>query len=265
MMFSLTRNFVLVFLALFVCGNVSLVQGTILFHDNFESDGTDPGQDPVIGAGDIGGNWNIYEQVAGKDDGVQVENDPLIANAPITGNNFLHVTRVDRDTRKGYAEPTGWDIAPTMEPGAIVTYSASLYMPSAGGNSTTYVMGEATNWDEIAGGLGVFGDGHATEVHNWPGPVETLTAVLDQWQEVSIVVDMDNQVYDLTVGSSTVTDLPFKHPVARIGFMYIASGADGSHFYLDNVKLTVVPEPSAVAMLGFSLASLLVFAWRRRR
>ena len=82
-----------------------------------------------------------------------------------------------------------------------------------------------------------------------------------------MLIDMDNQVYNLTVGSSTVEDIPlFSAPdVKGLEWIYLASGLNESYFFVDNVKLTVVPEPSAVAMLGFSLASLLVFAWRRRR
>jgi len=283
MMFSLTKNFVLVSLALFVCGNVAVAQETILFYDNFESDGTDPGQDPVIGAGDIGGNWVIFEQVAGLDDGVQVENDPLIADPQITGNNFLHITRTDRWTRKGFAMGTGWDIAPTMQPGALVTFSYSLYMPSdadaeAEARSSTFLSGlvdpfNFSEVDEYGSGFSVYGDGHVRDIRNHTAGVETLTAALDQWEEVSISYRHDYQVYDLTVGSSTVTDIPFwdRFPLPTfIQWFYLAASADGTHYYLDNVQLSVtgsVPPTfpdgdfDASNLVGLSDLNLVLFNW----
>ena len=254
MMFSLTKNFVLVSLALFVCGNVAVAQETILFYDNFESDTAGPSMspddlDPVIGLGDIGGNWvDIWENVP---QGLQVVNDAAIANPPITGNNFLRLNRItEGGLVKGNFYATGWDAAPTEAAGAMVRFSCSLYMPSLGAstNSTVVVNGPGAGggWaDERGAGFNLYGDGHLTEVHNWPGPVEALTAVLDQWQEVSMLIDMDNQVYNLTVGSSTVEDIPlFSAPdVKGLEWIYLASGLNESYFFVDNVQLSVTGGP----------------------
>jgi len=239
----------------------------VVFWDNFESDiaGTSPTSDdldPVIGAGDIGGNWLIDE---GDPVGVQVVNNAAIADAPITGNNFLHITRGNPGEPNGDAWATGWDIAKTAGP-QLVKLDFSLYMPSDGGRGFGFAMGGPNQWDEIATGVNFYEDGDIKNAKNNESPPIDLVIAIEEWQQASLLIDLVNKTFDVTVEGSTATGIPFRDALStKIQWLLFSLAQNESHLYVDNVQLSVVPEPSAIALLGFSLTGVLVFARRRRR
>jgi len=215
----------------------------LLFFDNFESDiaGTSPTTDdldPVLGAGDTGGSWLMEED--GPQFG-QVLNDLAIADSPITGNNFL---RVERGwSGQANAWMTGWDHLLTSN--VILRLDYSLYMPTpefpGDGRMFVLAIGGPGQWDYPAAGINVYGDGDIKNAKNNDTPPIDIVAALDQWQQVTYFIDMPNLQYDVTVGNSTVEDVPFRDSDATdITRVAIGNAATPSHFYVDNVRLEVV-------------------------
>ena len=266
---NITKMFSLAVMVVVIGGFASVAKSQVLFWDDFESDiaGTSPTTDdldPVVGSGDIGGtSWLVEED---SPEFGQVLNDPAIAESAITGNNFLHIERTLSGQANAWA--TGWDSALTA--GAILRLDYSLYMPTpefeGDGRMFVIARGGPGNWDRPSAGINVYGDGDIKNAKNNEIPPIDLVAAIDRWQQVTYIIDMQNLVYDVTVGGSTETGIPFRDLTTTvIPWVLMGNAYTPSHFYVDNVKLTVVPEPSAIALLGFSLTGVLVFARRRRR
>ncbi len=93
----------------------------------------------------------------------------------------------------------------------------------------------------------------------------TVHAVLERVEDFSIDLDADTaavsyggtEIYNGTwVNGGTA---PSQYQGLNI---WASSGANVENFYIDNLKLDIVPEPSGLALLGLSFVGLVL---RRRR
>jgi hypothetical protein len=55
------------------------------------------------------------------------------------------------------------------------------------------------------------------------------------------------------------------HTMGIVLYDGCSNAVDGSYFGVDNVRLTVVPEPSTVALVLSAMAGLMAYAWRKRK
>jgi len=96
-----------------------------------------------------------------------------------------------------------------------------------------------------------------------------LTYTNDAWHTAMIVADFATDTYDLWIDGQTTDDaqgLPFanqeQNDLTTIGRIAIATGYKPTGFYVDDVLVSTVPEPST---MGLSLIALFVVAAIRPR
>ncbi len=95
----------------------------------------------------------------------------------------------------------------------------------------------------------------------------------NKWHALEITTNLANDTYDLVIerddrGSpDTFTDLPFNNAIANIAkmeFVDFSGSSSTSEYYIDNLSVTVIPEPSAYALM-FGALSLGVVLLRHRQ
>ncbi len=82
------------------------------------------------------------------------------------------------------------------------------------------------------------------------------------FKDQSFTINTDNFIVP---GAQPGDTDPYGNPVCAAGDSLVLAIELGAGSTLDNVRLTVVPEPSTLLLLGTGLISLLAFTWRRRR
>ena len=96
---------------------------------------------------------------------------------------------------------------------------------------------------------------------------------LTKWHAIEITNNLANNNYDLFMerdernATLTFTDLPFNNAISNIGrweFVDLSGSSNTSEYYIDNLSVTVIPEPSAYALV-FGALSLGVVLLRRRQ
>ena len=95
----------------------------------------------------------------------------------------------------------------------------------------------------------------------------------NKWHALEITTNLANNTYDLFMerdernATLTFTDLPFNNTISNIGrweFVDLSGSSKTSEYYIDNLSVTVIPEPSAYALV-FGALSLGVVLLRRRQ
>jgi hypothetical protein len=105
------------------------------------------------------------------------------------------------------------------------------------------------------------------------GTGDTLESTsTNKWHALEITTNLANNTYDLFMerddrgATKTFTDLPFNNTISNIAtweFVDLQTGS-ASEYYIDNLSVTVIPEPSAYALM-FGALSLGVVLLRRRQ
>ena len=110
--------------------------------------------------------------------------------------------------------------------------------------------------------------------HDW---VSTGVAYQpEQWYDFLFLVDMDRHRWSFEIEDQlenpvcSATDLEFGSSSIYTGYFYQirswgVGGSGTGQWYIDNIELKQVPEPSTLVLLAATVASLLLLAWRRRR
>lgn len=99
---------------------------------------------------------------------------------------------------------------------------------------------------------------------------DTLTAfpagsiTTGSYYDFKVTADIDNETYQLSLnGADSGSTYDFRStPVAGLGRFQLWNTIDGSAYY-DGIVVTIVPEPSSIALLGLSCTVLLGLRLRR--
>jgi hypothetical protein len=225
----------------------------LLFYDNFQSDaaGTDGDFDPVIGTGDVGSSWEVFETDALLG---QVRDD--------AGNNYLCQQGADTAS---LAHLTSSAASSSLN--QKVRLSFSTWVPVG---NTGYLSISA--WADTSRSFNVYfappsGGTSAVSFYDGVEGVATgLTVQTQTWQDVVVDADMLTKAITFTTPSGTWTYTggwnSDSHSVNRL---YLPNTA-GSTGIWDNIRLDVVPEPGSLSLLAVSgLVGMLAYAWRKRR
>ena len=87
-------------------------------------------------------------------------------------------------------------------------------------------------------------------VYYYPGsgssfPDSGIDYTWDAWNHVTLVADMANQTFDVTVGANTATGLPWTADRNLVGSITFALQGAYENVYVDNIQISVLPPPPA--------------------
>lgn len=88
--------------------------------------------------------------------------------------------------------------------------------------------------------------------------INELHLPFDQWVAIKILVDLGAGAMALTIGDTTVSNLPLYHPVTTMNSVHFGAMAVApagvatphAHTYLDNIVIRLVPEPASIFLMA---------------
>ena len=120
-----------------------------------------------------------------KDTGVQVINDPTIADAPITSKNFVSVLR--SKTLWGDTTASDWDV---KRAGGMLKLDLDLYIHSRTTRNIIF-LNSGPVWDGPC--LDFYGDGSIMYSVGTSTIADTgFTGAVDSWQHITLLIDVPN-------------------------------------------------------------------------
>lgn len=246
----------------------------IFFLESFDTDvagvGTPSSSDyhPVIGATDVGAEW----QVTGTAGLVQVLNtDPAgdITGPFTAGDNGYLMIRKGGVAHGLFAPGSAAGTEDRVVPVSFRLFNTS---DTSSGSSIAMALLDATGTDISAGKRSVelrfLGNGDVQYFdHNISGSGFNtgLDHTLDEWNDVTLLVDYSEQTFDLTItnslGTSSVTGLEWTNGVNRVQKLALYGTGPVVLGLFDDFR--VIPEPGSAVLLALGALGLLL--WRRRR
>lgn len=153
----------------------------------------------------------------------------------------------------------------TNATGKVVTFSADLYMMagSSAQGVETAAFNATPNWysgssfDVLvrADGTAAYYDDTLTNWHNVTGTFQT-----DAWVSLEVIADYTAHTYQATLDGITWTAnfTGYSAPMAdTVGLFSLAPVNASSTYFVDNVSVTIIPEPASLALLGLAVVTLL--------
>ncbi|MFM1561976.1 MAG: PEP-CTERM sorting domain-containing protein [Roseibacillus sp.] len=168
-------------------------------------------------------------------------------------------------TNPGYGSDSTLDLASPITSG-LLALSFDIYQPASfDGIAHIYLSRGPTLSGTFQEGLHLQGDGTAGTFFDSGSPTTPL--LTDQWVAVQISIDLDANTAVASYGGTEIFNGAWNNggaaPTQYQGMnIWAAQGALVDVFYIDNLNLDVVPEPSGLALLGLSFVGLVL---RRRR
>lgn len=93
------------------------------------------------------------------------------------------------------------------------------------------------------------------------------TFTTNSWVPVRVVADYGTKTFDATVGALSFSG-DFQTSSGNdtfAGMILCRDSGCGTSLYVDNLAITLVPEPGSLVMLVVGAFGLLAYAWRRRK
>ena len=114
---------------------------------------------------------------------------------------------------------------------------------------------------------------HPSPPGSYPGWFELpeLSAVYEpnEWQHVTFDIDFRTDRAAVTIDDVTVGDLKFQagdlDKIQTLALWVPSGGGLWGRAAFDNFRLSIIPEPSSIALLAIGLIGLIGCTWRRRR
>ncbi|MFP6896219.1 MAG: PEP-CTERM sorting domain-containing protein [Roseibacillus sp.] len=168
-------------------------------------------------------------------------------------------------TNPGYGGDSTLDLASPITSG-LLALSFDIYQPASfDGEAHIFISRSATLSGGFEEGLHLIGNGTSGTFFDSGSPTTPL--LTDQWVAVQISIDLDANTAVASYGGTEIFNGAWNNggasPTQYQGLnIWAAGGAAVENFYLDNLNLDIVPEPSGLALLGLSFVGLVL---RRRR
>ena len=169
-------------------------------------------------------------------------------------------------TNPGYGGDSTLDLADPITTGQLA-FSFDIYQPAGfDGAAEIYLSRSATLSGGFETGFHLIGDG-GQGLFRSPQITATTPLLTDQWVAVTVSIDLDADTAAVSYGGTEIHNGAWvsggASPSQYQGLnIWASGGANVENFYIDNLKLDIVPEPSGLALLGLSFIGLVL---RRRR
>ncbi len=170
-------------------------------------------------------------------------------------------------TNPGYGSDSTLDLADPITTGQLA-FSFDIYQPAGfDGSAEIYLSRLATLSGGFQRGFHLVGHGDPGLFFVAGDDPPTTALLTDQWVAVQISIDLDADTAAVSYGGTEIYNGTWVNggtaPSQYQGLnIWASSGANVENFYIDNLKLDIVPEPSGLALLGLSFVGLVL---RRRR
>lgn len=247
-------------------------RATLLFHDDFEAGnvGEVPGTTALVGTWTIQRNqssaWQLFDAPQG--------------TAP--NNNTTQFARAGRSSLVGRSETLANLTDPDATTSNIVEVAFDFYLSSDAsplniiGSSTTGALSADRSFDmRLVGGASLAG----TSVEGWQAGQLRLRVTnegettdfiannaftINAWHSLLLTANFATRSVDVSIdGMQVASGQSFIGLSDTLGAVYFAgfSVSSADLAYIDNVRVSSVPEPAAVALMG--LGGLLISVRRR--
>jgi len=262
------NTFLLAGLLVMVC--VPELPAVTIFYDDFEE--SDPAITLMPDTPPIGLDWTDY--YPGSTQHWIADNPaPDAVNSSALG---FYMERSMSQPNAIMQVPISEEDQATIAANGSVTFEMKFYniqMENTQGLSVFGTGNQSGTLTPRAFSAGFRGDGTVTASQytgdTWINIDTGLTYTNDAWHTAMIVADFATDTYDLWIDGQTTDDaqgLPFanqeQNDLTTIGRIAIATGYKPTGFYVDDVLVSTVPEPST---MGLSLIALFVVAAIRPR
>ncbi len=245
---------------------------TILFSDNFEGDLV--GALPGMQGGDVG-SYTITA-ASGDPSATQVWDDGAVGlTGGVQGSDGKYVSVRRSTAAAGSRLYANFDLqgGAIDTTGQAILISFDLYQPSTA--KGLHILGTTNGGGTVTPrpfDVRLLPDGSVQYAvdPNQAHTIEDLHLTLDQWLKVEILVDLGAGEMSLTIGGTTINDLPLYHSVTTMNSVHFGSMAVApagvatphAHSYLDNIVIRMVPEPASIVCMAIGGGALMT---RRRR
>jgi len=165
-------------------------------------------------------------------------------------------------TNPGYGSDSTLDLADPITTGQLA-FSFDIYQPAGfDGTAEIYLSRLATLSGGFQTGFHLVGDA-GQGLFRSPQINATTALLTDQWVAVQISIDLDADTAAVSYGGTEIYNGTWVNggtaPSQYQGLnIWASSGANVENFYIDNLKLDIVPEPSGLALLGLSFVGLVL-------
>ena len=250
------RNLSLCWIGLFAIS----ASAQILFDTDFESDtiGQEPAGFALLGdTGFAGNSLNVIAAESVFADG------PGSASTGGPGSKALEW--LDTNTTDSNPDIVVFDLATGSAQDLIIRFD----FVNIAGNNLRFHLEDDAGTRAIRLDL----DNGGRILNNGTGATLEFTGEgLTRWHAIEITTNLANNTYTLFMerdgrdATLTFSNLPFANPVTNIGlmeFVDFSGSSNTSQYYLDNISVTTVPEPSAYALMLGGLVLLGVLVRRR--
>jgi len=227
-------------------GAVSVLADTVIFFDDFEDDTIDGA--PVIGTGNIGSEWEI------KAPGVDNTKGPFVKTNDTQTTQFIEVGDTLNNGDHTVAAIAKFNSAALNLLKVELDFAVD-YTPA--GTTTAQIIGKDAS-GETSFHIEISRGKNAIDVRNYDNgtgsDILTLGTISDQWFHMTLALGETD--FDLTVGGfDTVEGLGYDNSnvpakLAQIRFEDNAKNAI-RHFWVDDVTVTVIPEPATFGLTAF--------------
>jgi len=272
----------LVVLGLLACA-ASAPADTVIFQDGFEgyaastawpsyNSNCNPGSPWVVVKNDSD-PWGMGRvEVSSVPGGANDAAHGWGAAGPASGDQYLALYSADNHT-------TFWDINEAWTPLSAANQTALTGQKLL--VNTMFYKNSLNGW---SGGLGIggfdsepgvhancvfdlyFNDAGNVQYHNGASYVDSgLSFTVDAWHNVLIEADFASQTFKVCIDGGDWSDaLDFVNSATTLQSVGLAAQALGRGSF-DDFSLTIIPEPSTIALLCVGILSLIAYAWRRRK
>ncbi len=168
-----------------------------------------------------------------------------------------------------YGSDSTLDLGAPETSGQLV-FSLDIYQPTGfDARSNIFLSRGRTNAPDFNfdPGMNLIGDGN-TGLFSIEGLATTTPILFDQWVSVLVNIDLDADTAVASYGGVELYNGQWNRGGATptqyqgINIWANGEGTNAGAFYVDNLRLESIPEPSGVMLLGFGLFGMVL---RRRR
>ena len=203
---------------------------------------TDEDLDPTTAAPGASG-WRLAE---GEPDRVQVLNDDPPGSGRAGTNAYLRLERRDESMEQGglvWVVLSPQDIADSSR--GLIEVAARIWVPSTN-QSCVEIDGygdEPGEWNRRAFHVRIAGDGAVSYYREQENTIPGLLCRPDSWQDVRVLAHLAAGTFDLTVGGTTVTALPFAvDGVNRVRCLTLGPNSGNTILLVDSIRVAAWPR-----------------------